>query len=93
MLPWRRRCRLVAPSSLSPLHALVARLRRVPCGMGPLACNACCKGALMAAHAPTHCHARCREARDEQLAAWLWRWSATAVGLQPADDLPPCTAG
>lgn len=30
----------------------------------------------------------CREAQDSKLAAWLWRWSATAVGLAPADDLP-----
>ncbi|KAI3432217.1 hypothetical protein D9Q98_003779 [Chlorella vulgaris] len=30
-----------------------------------------------------------REAQDDELAAWLWRWSAAAVGLQPADDLPP----
>ncbi|PSC73472.1 short-chain dehydrogenase [Micractinium conductrix] len=28
------------------------------------------------------------EAQDSKLAAWLWRWSATAVGLAPADDLP-----
>ncbi|PRW61076.1 short-chain dehydrogenase reductase SDR [Chlorella sorokiniana] len=34
-----------------------------------------------------------REAQDAQLAAWLWQWSATAVGLQPADNLPPCKSG
>ncbi|KAL4856494.1 Retinol dehydrogenase 12 [Chlorella vulgaris] len=33
-----------------------------------------------------------REAQDAELAAWLWRWSAAAVGLQPADDLPPQAA-
>lgn len=38
--------------------------------------------------------AKCRrEAQDAQLAAWLWQWSATAVGLLPADDLPPSKAG
>ena len=31
-----------------------------------------------------------RQAQDAQLAAWLWQWSASAVGLQPADDLAPC---
>lgn len=30
-----------------------------------------------------------RQARDADAAAWLWRWSAQAVGLQAADDLPP----
>ncbi|KAL4424097.1 hypothetical protein ABPG75_001398 [Micractinium tetrahymenae] len=33
-----------------------------------------------------------REAQDARLAAWLWQWSATAVGLQPADDLPPAAS-
>ncbi|KAL4419280.1 hypothetical protein ABPG77_008330 [Micractinium sp. CCAP 211/92] len=33
-----------------------------------------------------------REAQDARLAAWLWQWSAAAVGLQPADDLPPAAS-
>ena len=33
-----------------------------------------------------------RAAQDPAAAAWLWAWSAEAVGLDPADDLPPAAA-
>lgn len=44
--------------------------------------------------APCCVHGRwcCREAQDARLAAWLWQWSAAAVGLQPAEDLPPAAS-